>query len=72
MALTADEKIKIAMERENSSMAQLSDQLGLSRQNVSAKLSRGNMREQDIREYARALGYEVEITLIHDETKITI
>lgn len=59
--LTASEKIKIIIKRKNMTMGDLADSLGISRQNLSNKMSRDNFSEKDLREIAAALGAEVTV-----------
>lgn len=65
MPITIGEKIKIVLKRRNMTLGQLADILGISRQNLSNKMSRDNFTEKDIREIAAALGctYTVSFTL---------
>jgi transcriptional regulator with XRE-family HTH domain len=55
MALTVGEKIKVLLGRRKMTLAQLADELGQSRQNISNKMSRDNFSEKEILEIAKAL-----------------
>lgn len=59
--ITASEKISIIRKRKNLSVGELASHAGMSRQNLSNKLSRNNLQEGDILKLAAALGCEVEI-----------
>ena len=66
--LTAAEKIKVIMKRNNFTMTELANQLNCSRQNLSNKMSRNNFDERELTAIANALGYELEINFINRET----
>lgn len=66
--LTVAEKIKIILKRNRLTTAILADRLGISRQNLSNKLSRNNFPEKDIYAIANALEYDIEINFINRET----
>lgn len=55
MPITMGEKIKIVLKRRNMTLGQLADKLGISRQNLSNKMSRDNFTEKDLYEIAEAL-----------------
>ena len=55
MALTVGEKIKVLLSRRKMTLAQLADELGQSRQNISNKMSRDNFSEKEIVEIAKVL-----------------
>lgn len=61
MELSIAEKVRIIMKRKNVSMTDLAEKLGMSRQNLSNKMSRDNFTEKDIREIAAALECEAVI-----------
>ena len=61
MTTTTAEKIRILAKRTDKSMGDLADATGQSRQNLSNKLSRGNLSEKDIVALAEAMGCEVNI-----------
>lgn len=56
MPITMGEKIKIVLKRRSMTLGQLADKLGVSRQNLSNKMSRDNFTEKDLHEIAEALG----------------
>ena len=62
--LSVAEQTKIILKRRNMTIAQLSDKLNVSRQNLSNKLSRNNFDEKDIKSIAAALGCNVDIVFI--------
>lgn len=66
--LTVAEKIKILLNRNRITTAVLADRLGISRQNLSNKLSRNNFTEKDIYAIANALELDIEINFINRET----
>lgn len=66
--ITASEKISIIRKRKNLSVGELANQAGMSRQNLSNKLSRNNLQEDDILKLATALGCEVEIVFTDPES----
>lgn len=56
--LTMSEKIKIIVKRRGITMGELAERLGISRQNLSNKLSRDNFSEKELREIAEKLNCE--------------
>ena len=58
MKLTIGEKVTILLKRQDMSLAQLAEKMGISRQNLSNKMSRDNFTEQDAKQIAVALGTE--------------
>ncbi|PHS33634.1 MAG: transcriptional regulator [Alkaliphilus sp.] len=60
MKLTTSEKIKILCNRQGKSISDLARTLGMSRQNLSNKLSRDNFPEAELIEIARALNCSYE------------
>lgn len=56
--LTMSEKIKIIVKRRGITMGELAERLGISRQNLSNKLSRDNFSEKELREIAEKLDCE--------------
>lgn len=56
--LTMSEKIKIIVKRRGITMGELAERLGISRQNLSNKLSRDNFSEKELREMAEKLNCE--------------
>lgn len=66
--LSACEKITIIRKRKNISVGDLAEQTGMSRQNLSNKMSRNNLQEDDIQKFAAALGCQAEIIFTDIET----
>lgn len=63
------EKLKIAMVKSNDmKLSELAKLTSMSAPNASNKFKRNNFCEAEIRKFADALGYDVEITLISRET----
>ena len=56
MEFSTPEKIRIILKRNKMTYAKLAELTGQSRQNLSQKLDRDNLSEQDIKEIAAALG----------------
>ncbi len=50
------------------SVGDLAEQTGMSRQNLSNKMSRNNLQEDDIQKFAAALGCKAEIIFTNIET----
>lgn len=67
MPLSIGEKIKIILKRKNMTMGELANTLGISRQNLSNKISRDNFTEKDAKEIAKALNYNFESVFISKE-----
>ncbi len=65
MPLTMGEKIKVILNRRNMTLAQLSEKLGQSRQNLSNKMSRDNFTEKELHTIAEALdcSYKASFTM---------
>ena len=72
MPLTLGEKIKIILNRRGLTIAQLAEQTGQSRQNMSNKMSRDNFSEKELYEIANALNctFEAGFTLNDTGEKI--
>lgn len=70
--LSACEKITIIRKRKNMSVGELAEKVEMSRQNLSNKMSRNNLQEDDILKFANALGCKVEIVFTDLETNETI
>ena len=68
MPLTLGEKIKIILNRRGLTMAQLAEQTGQSRQNMSNKMSRDNFSEKELYEIAKALDCTFEAGFIMNDT----
>lgn len=66
--LSACEKITIIRKRKNMSVGELAELSGMSRQNLSNKMSRNNLQEDDIQKFATALGCKAEIVFTDLET----
>lgn len=59
--ISASEKITIIRKRKNMSVGELAEKSGMSRQNLSNKITRNNLQEDDIQKFAAALGCKVDI-----------
>ena len=71
MNMTASEKIRIISKRVNMSMGELAEATGQTRQNLSNKLSRDNLSQNDLISLASAMGCTVEIKFtLPDGTEI--
>lgn len=71
MNMTASEKIRIIAKRVNMSMGELAEATGQTRQNLSNKLSRDNVSQNDLIALASAMGCTVEIKFtLPDGTEI--
>lgn len=71
MNMTASEKIRIIAKRVNISMGELAEATGQTRQNLSNKLSRDNLSQNDLISLASAMGCTVEIKFtLPDGTEI--
>jgi transcriptional regulator with XRE-family HTH domain len=68
MPLTLGEKIKIILNRRGLTIAQLAEQTGQSRQNMSNKMSRDNFSEKELHEIANALNCTFEAAFIMNDT----
>lgn len=68
MPLTMGEKIKIILGRRNMTLAQLADQIGQSRQNLSNKMSRDNFSEKELYEIAKALDCSYQAQFVMNDT----
>ena len=68
MPLTMGEKIKIILGRRNMTLAQLSEKVGQSRQNLSNKMSRDNFSEKELYEIAKALDCSYEAHFVMNDT----
>ncbi len=66
--LSACEKITIIRKRKNMSVGDLAEQTGMSRQNLSNKMTRNNLQEDDIQKFAAALDCKAEIIFTDLET----
>lgn len=68
MELSTIEKIKIIADRQGMTNTQLAELIGMSRQNLSNKIRRGNLRESDLRKIAKALNCTLKISFIFEDT----
>lgn len=66
--LTTIEKIKLITERRGLTNTQLAEQTNMTRQNLSNKISRGDLRESDMKKLADALDCTLEINFIFNDT----
>lgn len=66
--LSATEKINIIRKRKGMQVGDVANLAGMSRQNMSNKLSRNNLQEGDIQKFATALGCKAEIIFTDLET----
>lgn len=68
MYLTVGEKIKIILKRRNMTLAQLAEETGQSRQNLSNKFSRDNFTEKEINQIAKVLDCTFETVFTMNDT----
>lgn len=68
--LTTTEKIKIALGRKNMTIQDLADALGTTRQNLHNKLTRGNFKEEDLKQIADALGGKLKVSFVFEDDEI--
>lgn len=61
MAMTASEKIKIILKRVGMTAGELADATGQTRQNLSNKMARDDLKEAEIKRLAEALGCAAEV-----------
>lgn len=66
--LSATEKINIIRKRKGMQIGDVANAAGMSRQNMSNKLSRNNLQEDDIQKFANALGCKAEVIFTDLET----
>lgn len=66
--LSATEKITIIRKRKGLQVGDVAKAAGMSRQNMSNKLSRNNLQEDDIQKFATALGCKAEVIFTDLET----
>lgn len=66
--LSATEKINIIRKRKGMQVGDVANLAGMSRQNMSNKLSRNNLQEDDIQKFATALGCKAEVIFTDIET----
>jgi transcriptional regulator with XRE-family HTH domain len=66
--LSAAEKINIIRKRKGLQVGDVANIAGMSRQNMSNKLSRNNLQEDDIQKFATALGCKAEVIFTDLET----
>lgn len=72
MELSASEKIKILLKRCGMTAGDLADKIGTSRQNLSNKMRRNNLSENELQEIGTALNCTVQIIFTSNETGETI
>lgn len=61
-------KIRLAIVEKDKTQAFLADQLNTAHSNINTRITRNNFTEDDMRRFADALGFDVEITLKDRET----
>lgn len=66
--LTTIEKIKLIADRRGVTNTQLAASTSMTRQNLSNKISRGDMRESELRKIAAALGCSLKLSFVFDDT----
>lgn len=67
--LTTIEKIKLIADRRGITNTQLAVLTNMTRQNLSNKISRGDLRESELRKIATALDCSLKLTFVLDDTK---
>lgn len=60
MELTTAEKIRVILKRQGMTVARLAEITGQSRQNLSQKLERNNFGEEELIQFAQAMGVKYE------------
>lgn len=70
--LSAAEKINIIRKRKGLQVGDIAEAAGMSRQNLSNKLSRNNLQEDDIQKFAAALNCRAEVIFTDLETGETV
>lgn len=68
MRLSTIEKIRAIAKRKKLSLAQIAQATGQTRQNLSNKMEKGNLREGDLEAIAEAMDCELIITFIDRQT----
>ncbi|MBC5675556.1 helix-turn-helix transcriptional regulator [Blautia sp. NSJ-34] len=68
MMLTVSEKVRVLLDRKKMTVGDLADRLGVTRQNLSNKLTRNNFAENDIAKLADALNCDFEIRFTDRDT----
>jgi len=66
--MTATEKIRTVAKRKQINLGELADKSGQSRQNLSNKMARDDLKESEIGVLANILGCDFEVVLIDRET----
>jgi DNA-binding Xre family transcriptional regulator len=66
--LTTIEKIKVIADRRGMTNTQLAESTNMTRQNLANKISRGDLRESDMKKLAAALGCSLKITFVFNDT----
>lgn len=68
MRLSTTEKIRAIAKRKKITMVQIAQATGQTRQNLSNKMEKGNLREGDLEAIAEAMDCELIITFIDRQT----
>lgn len=68
--MTASEKVKALLKAVNVSENEVSKRIGMTRQNLSYKLTQNRLSVKDLEDIAAAVGAEVQITFIVPEKHI--
>lgn len=66
--LTTIEKIKVIADRRGLNNTQLAEATNMTRQNLSNKIGRGDLRESDMRNMADALNCTLKISFVFNDT----
>lgn len=66
--LTTIEKIKVIADRRGITNTQLAESSNMTRQNLSNKIGRGDLRESDMKKLAAALDCSLEINFVFNDT----
>lgn len=67
--LSATEKIKVILKRENLTIKDLAEQMGTSRQNLHNKLAKDNLSENDLKKICSHLGITFEVVFYLNENE---
>lgn len=68
MKLSTVEKIRILVDRQGMTLAELAEKTGQSRQNLTNKLRRENLTDSEIQKLAQALGCDSEVIFTVKDT----
>jgi len=66
MELDFVEQYKVILDRKGISIADIAEKMGITRQSLSQRLQRGNMREKEMDQLTKIIGCKVEIRIIND------